>query len=384
MSDSDDSDDFFVSKRKPIIKASTPPPVLSSPEPSDDDLSESSKKKKRRPNKKAEAKALPEWTRPASETRRERERKRSERRSTESKERGRSSSMAVVQEEPELPKSTRSRVVLTPPPPISAKKQQEIQDLVQSMYGDTAEEEEEEFPAEEVDDSLPSPSKDEIVDVTVRLQLDPIKKSKAPAIAIKKFEMPRTVRIRREDNMYRVLEVLGDKLSKSPDDFVLVYDGKRVWPSDSPKGLKIFGGSEVDMMGYEKLHWEKMEKERRQRLENRDFSYDREPSLANEDGKPGDTNASAEAASASPAPLEEAVESIRLTVRGSNGQEAKIKVSKTVSAHTVLRFYCKKVGRPKEDADGMQLVFDGDNVNNDEKMGNIDCEDGDMLEVRSR
>ncbi|WVQ72532.1 hypothetical protein IAR50_002089 [Cryptococcus sp. DSM 104548] len=383
MSDSDDSDDFFVSKRKPTMKASTPLPVLSpSPEPSEDDLSDSGKKKKRRPNKKAEVKAMPEWTRPSSETRKERERKRSERRSTESKDRGRSTSMAVVQEEPEMPVSRRSRVVLTPPPPISAKKQQEIKDLVQSMYGEKPEDEEEEdAPPEADEDSLPSPNKDEVVDITVRLELDPIKRERAPAMAIKKFEMPRTVKIRREDSMFRVLEVIGDKLNKGPDDFVLVYDGQRVWASDSPKNLKIFGGSEVDMTGYEKPHWDKMEKERRHRLEKFNLPDDGGSVTTT---KPDGTNAALETTSASPAPPEEAAESIRLTVRGSDGQEAKIKVSKNVSAHTVLRFYCKKVGRPKEDADGLQLVFDGDNVDNNEKMGNIDCEDGDMLEVRKR
>lgn len=47
--------------------------------------------------------------------------------------------------------------------------------------------------------------------------------------------------------MFRALEVMGDKLQRSPEDIVLIYEGKRVYSRDTARQLGILGGSSVEM-----------------------------------------------------------------------------------------------------------------------------------------
>lgn len=240
-----------------------------------------------------------------------------------------------------------------------------------------------------------------------------------------------------EETMFRALEVMGDKLQRAPDDIILIYEGKRVYSRDTARQLGILGGSSVEMSpsffslhpvsssltfangiylseGYEKSYWDRLEAERLRRIENFDLDFDRSPSpqlipqahaevsaASKSKSQPQSVGASqlyaglaplvveppsnpytqnlARANSDSPAVAED---SIKLVVRGADGKEARMKVAKTVTAHTVLRFYCKKIDRPKDDANKMELVFDGETMGKDMTVGDMDCEDGDMLEVR--
>lgn len=47
--------------------------------------------------------------------------------------------------------------------------------------------------------------------------------------------------------MFRALEVMGDKLQRSPEDIVLICEGKRVYSRDTARQLGILGGSSVEM-----------------------------------------------------------------------------------------------------------------------------------------
>lgn len=42
-----------------------------------------------------------------------------------------------------------------------------------------------------------SPQKEEVVDVVVKMELDPVKKASAPAVAIRMYERPTTLKLRR-------------------------------------------------------------------------------------------------------------------------------------------------------------------------------------------
>ncbi|OWZ60300.1 hypothetical protein C356_00157 [Cryptococcus neoformans c45] len=428
-SDSDSSTDFFISKRKPNLKASTPPPIHSpSPPPSDseEDPEGSGHKKKKRLNSRKPQSKLPEWTRQTSEHRKERKRSSVARASTETRDRERSNSSftTAAAEDGGAKKNERRRVELTPPPVISEKKNQELRELVQRMYGggsalDLLDDDEVEPQAIS---PVASPPKEEVVDIVVKMELDPVKKANAPAAAIRMYERPITLKLRRGEIMFRALEVMGDKLQRAPDDIILIYEGKRVYSRDTARQLGILGGSSVEMKGYEKSYWDRLEAERLRRIENFDLDSDRSPSpqLASHAKTQTQAHAHAQISAASnpkyqsqslgasqlyaglaplvvessnpytqnPArannnsPPAGAEDSIKLVVRGADGKEARMKVAKTVTAHTVLRFYCKKIDRPKDDANKMELVFDGETMGKDTTVGDMDCEDGDMLEVR--
>lgn len=116
-----------------------------------------------------------------------------------------------------------------------------------------------------------SPPKEEVVDIVVKMELDPVKKANAPAAAIRMYERPITLKLRRVSHLYsqnitnngltfgtffrdgqgeimfRALEVMGDKLQRAPDDIILIYEGKRVYSRDTARQLGILGGSSVEM-----------------------------------------------------------------------------------------------------------------------------------------
>nr|KIR50214.1 hypothetical protein I312_00145 [Cryptococcus bacillisporus CA1280] len=406
-SDSDSSTDFFISKRKPNLKASN----------SDEDPESSGRKKKKRLNSRKHQSKLPEWARQTSEQRKERKRSSVARASTETRDReGSNSSFTPAAVEVGAgKKKERRRVELTPPPVISEKKNQELRELVQRMYGGGS-------ALDLLDDDdielqgispMVSPQKEEVVDIVVKMELDPVKKANAPAVAIRMYERPTTLKLRREETMFRALEVMGDKLQRAPEDIVLIYEGKRVYSRDTARQLGILGGSSVEMKGYEKSYWDRLEAERLRRIENFDLDYsNRSPSpqlilqaqahaqvstafKSKAQSQSQSHGASQLYAGLAPVVVEPpnpshvnnsppavADDSIKLVVRGADGKEARMKVAKTVTAHTVLRFYCKKTDRPKDDANKMELVFDGETMGKDATVGDIDCEDGDMLEVR--
>lgn len=47
-----------------------------------------------------------------------------------------------------------------------------------------------------------SPQKEEVVDIVVKMELDPVKKSSAPAVAIRMYERPTTLKLRRVSHLY--------------------------------------------------------------------------------------------------------------------------------------------------------------------------------------
>lgn len=73
---------------------------------------------------------------------------------------------------------------------------------------------------------------------------------------------------------------------------------------------------------------------------------------------------------------------IKFVVRGVDGKEVRMKVVKIVIVYIVFWFYCKKIDRLKDDVNKMELVFDGEMMGKDMIVGDMDCEDGDMFEVR--
>lgn len=47
-----------------------------------------------------------------------------------------------------------------------------------------------------------SPQKEEVVDIVVKMELDPVKKANAPAVAIRMYERPTTLKLCRVSHLY--------------------------------------------------------------------------------------------------------------------------------------------------------------------------------------
>lgn len=47
-----------------------------------------------------------------------------------------------------------------------------------------------------------SPQKEEVVDIVVKMELDPVKKANAPAAAVRMYERPTTLKLRRVSHVY--------------------------------------------------------------------------------------------------------------------------------------------------------------------------------------
>lgn len=46
-----------------------------------------------------------------------------------------------------------------------------------------------------------SPQKEEVVDIVVKMELDPVKKARAPSVAIRMYERPTTLKLRRVSHL---------------------------------------------------------------------------------------------------------------------------------------------------------------------------------------
>ncbi|WWD17408.1 hypothetical protein CI109_101849 [Kwoniella shandongensis] len=396
LSDTDSDTDFFVSKRKPVIRAATPPrspsPVVRSHSESEDsdDPSQKKKKKTRRSQPKP---TLPEWTRHTSHESKARVRKGSSvmRGSTEET-RDRTNTIVIDGSDDEVVEAStsrpgRRRVELTPPPELSEKKKQELRKLVESHYG--AKDTVPDNPLVDVDlypSTQTSPDKprtdEEKCYITVYMEADPERRANAAPAALKEFQKARTLQVYRNESLRGPIESLAERIGKRAEDIVLTYEGNRVYSRMTPRELGI--GHRADMTGYEKPYFERKEKERRAKIEALvESDDDDDPKPISDPSASPTTDTNFNGNSTLPATASEVLDNpIRFVIKDAKGGEVKLKVATNITANTVLRYYCQKVERPKTDANQMKLVLDGDVVEPDTPMGELDLSDGDMIEVR--
>lgn len=122
----------------------------------------------------------------------------------------------------------------------------------------------------------------------------------------------------------------------------------------------------VALVGYEKAHWERLEKEKREarmRLINGSPPpvESSQPDIARED-------------------TPEAAAAKRLKLSGGWGDYS-IKVADTVKISSIAEYYCHKASKDAGLAGKIRLTFDGDVLDVDSTVGDLDVEDGDMIDV---
>ncbi|OCF36743.1 hypothetical protein I316_01339 [Kwoniella heveanensis BCC8398] len=442
ISDGSD-DDFFVVKKKPVFRNATPPKSASPPrrahsssEESDDPDSTLQKKKRKKPVrlKKSEAPSLPEWTRHTSNEGKKvpggRVRK------------GSSMARGSTEERPDTivigddsdgaessTKAARGRIMLTPPPELSEAQLANIKKQLANHFDQTAANAE----TAEDDASHSSPEKQYEggkCTITVRMQAPPERKASATPAALREYEKPRKLTVFVNGPMSIGIAVLADRIQRRAEEVILSYDGDRVYPRSTPGQLNIF--DKAEMFGYEKPYWDQLQKERQARLTaGSDADSDSEeprPVIIDPIAEFGASAISVETATALP---REALESfmagdrsvlsrldtditplsssdsqsqpqtqaqtqtqtqtqvqgqdtVKFRLRSATDPEQRLGAPSSMKVSTVLRFYCQKVGRPKEDAKGLKLVFDGETLDGEMTIGELDIEDGDMMDVVPR
>ncbi|WVF71583.1 hypothetical protein IAT40_006391 [Kwoniella sp. CBS 6097] len=424
---SDDSDDdFFVVKKKPVFRDATPPRSPSPPrrahsssEESDDPSSGLAKKRRKKPvrAKKNEGPSLPEWTRHTSNEGKKgsaRGRKGSStglgRGSTEDRDRADTIVIGDSDEGESSTNVTRGRITLTPPPELSEDQLAHIKKQVATHFDHPELDDNRTNEDETIQSSPEKQYEGGKCTITVRMQAPPERKASATPAAIKEYEKPRKLTVFVNGPMSIGIAVLADRIQRRAEEVILTYDGDRVYPRSTPAQLNIF--EKAEMSGYEKPYWDQLQKERRAIL-TADSDEDSQPvivdpavafeksvsssSALNGTAAQAQTEASGSALSRldSDVPLldppesqsqtqSQSQETVKFRLRSATNSEQRLGAPLNMKVNTVLRFYCRKIGKPKEDADGLRLVFDGETLDGEMTIGELDIEDGDMMDVVPR
>jgi hypothetical protein len=73
--------------------------------------------------------------------------------------------------------------------------------------------------------------------------------------------------------------------------------------------------------------------------------------------------------------------SVKLILRGRDGEETKRTIPLSTTAKALVAFFCKSWGKSKEESLKYRLELDGEGVAGDTLLGQLDLEDGDMVDV---
>jgi hypothetical protein len=123
------------------------------------------------------------------------------------------------------------------------------------------------------------------------------------------------------------------------------------------------------LVGYEKTYWDKIQREEAEA---------RASLLA---GGPGD-DTEPPADIPSPELPDPSTDTIKIKLRGSAGEVA-VSTKQVNSAVTLVRYYCSKFGLTYEGS-GLCLILDGERVENNTTVEEMDLDDGDMVDVDTR
>lgn len=170
-------------------------------------------------------------------------------------------------------------------------------------------------------------------------------------------------------------------METNPNDIVFVCEGRKIFSKYStPRQLGLEDDCELcesshsnllldthsGLVGYYKSYWEqkeKRDKEERYRLIHGSPPPEEQGSLF-----PPITEAPAEPAKT------------RVCLRGTWGS-FKVNVAAFVHVTTLTQVYCAKASKDASLAKGLKLQFDGDTLSPETTVGDLDMEDGDIIDV---
>lgn len=196
------------------------------------------------------------------------------------------------------------------------------------------------------------------------------------------------------------------------DNLILTHADARVYPSSTPKGLRIFGSanlsrsilrlechgfiSKIDLNavnrsadGYSHDVWYYIEEQKMYKLHGITTPQD-PPAVTNPVApSPSPSGPSVPPYSGSPMQQQQAPQApsapetakLRITIRAGRDKEIKLAVSKTTTVGTILKKFLQLTGEPESKFPQVRLEYDGEKLSNDDRIGDTDVEDDDLLDV---
>ncbi|KAG2362329.1 hypothetical protein BDR07DRAFT_1407359 [Suillus spraguei] len=210
----------------------------------------------------------------------------------------------------------------------------------------------------------------ELVIIKVRWQPHPL--NTAGAKDVWNFKM------KRHDIFQSLFEELADLAAVLVDHLVVSHDGKRLFASGTPHGLRIWAEGELEAC--DQTTWDYIRAQRHQQAPKTDQSLNNSPSPERE----SDAESEAESTGGDKIKLvlrsAATEDNVNLTVRPTTTCEAIVKAF--LKATGLSDRYLVSLSKDKRTARAMpQLMVDGDKMAGDTEIGEADLDDGDLVEV---
>ncbi|KAF8887183.1 hypothetical protein BD779DRAFT_1662606 [Infundibulicybe gibba] len=202
-------------------------------------------------------------------------------------------------------------------------------------------------------------------------------------------------KINRDDNFRELFEATAEEASILTQNLIMLYDGKRVFPSVTPKTLRIYGDAELGSVACEATAYDYMR--------SNDLVHASSNSLE-------DTNASSDTevpeiplqSQESDAESEADGDKLKLILRSAlTEKDITLTVRPTTKCGAIVKAFLKKAGlaanypnlfepdspsaakKQKNGKSGKEpkISVDGDSMDNNVEIGEADLEDGDLVEV---
>lgn len=210
----------------------------------------------------------------------------------------------------------------------------------------------------------------ELVIIKVRWQPHPL--NTAGARDVWNFKM------KRHDTFQYLFEELADLAAVLVDHLVVSHDGKRLFASGTPHGLRIWAEGELEAC--DQTTWDYIRAHRHQQAPKAAHSSTNSPSPESE----SDVESEAESTGG---------DKIKLVLRSAVTEDnVNLTVRPTTTCGAIVKAFLKAAGlsdrypdsppKGKRTAQAMpQLVVDGDKMADDVEIGEADLDDGDLVEV---
>ena len=135
------------------------------------------------------------------------------------------------------------------------------------------------------------------------------------------------------------------------------------------------GTQELMSVGYEKAHWDRLENERRKNVERLIKGPGEE-----DEGSDGEADRGDYSKSTSVEPEKEPEKRTKISLRGASGTYV-VRVADYVTGTTLAKVFCEKAGKPASEVEKLRLTFDGDRIESETTVKELDLEDGDIIDV---
>ncbi|TFL01776.1 hypothetical protein BDV98DRAFT_567521 [Pterulicium gracile] len=165
----------------------------------------------------------------------------------------------------------------------------------------------------------------------------------------------------RSDSFRVLFEAIADEVGTIADTLIVTVDRQRIFPSTTPLALNLRFSAKLE--AYDKVTYDYIRAQR-----------DKTPSLESPPASPSRK-------AASPDPTSE---KLKLTLRTAKAgvKDVSLAVRTTTTCGAVVQAFVKAAGLVgKVKVENGRVSVDGDKLDNDVVMGDVDVEDGDMVEV---